>query len=815
MPPDELDRLAALRDYHILDTAPEDAYDDIVRLAAFICGTPIATVTLVDAERQWFKAAVGLTVTETPRDIAFCAHTILQPDMMIVPDAAEDARFADNPFVTGDPHIRFYAGVPLITESGHALGSLCVIDRAPRRLTADQEAALRTLAHQVVNNLELGRRAAEQDRLIAEREQAIAARRHSEENFQAAFDNAAVGASIIGRDGSFITVNKAFCSILGYTLEEALATDFAALTHPDDLEETVMLMEQLLEGRIPNFVLEKRCLRGDGSYVWTQNSVSLTYDELGHPQNTITLTEDISERKAAAQVQAETQKRTVQFLSALEANQGQMALILDNVEDTVFLLGVGPEADYRFLFVNLSFMKTTGLRAEQIIGRRIQEVVPVSSQALILDKYAEAIRERRPVEWQETSAYPLGECVGDVRVIPIFDESDRCAYLLGTVHDVTDRKRAEDEQAKHLLEARERADRDPLTSLLNHRAFQHRLNAEADRAQRENTILGVVMLDLDNFKFFNDVYGHAIGDQVLRAVAERLTHICRPYDTLARFGGDEFALLLPNVHHATATEVEARLRSSLQGLSYYPEDLGAAIPISVSVGAALFPDGDTDCHAVLHRADERLILAKTGGDTEETARRFRMDAVAHFQGFSMLDALVTAVDNKDRYTRRHSEDVMEFCLLIMRELDMDEREQRTVAVAALLHDVGKIGVPDHILRKPGRLTAEEFEAIKLHPMMGSVMVSSVPGLEATLDAVRHHHERWDGEGYPFGLRGEEIPLIARLMAVADAFSAMTTDRPYREGMERQKALRILQDGAGTQWDPVCVRAFLQAQQNQK
>ena len=139
---------------------------------------------------------------------------------------------------------------------------------------------------------------------------------------------------------------------------------------------------------------------------------------------------------------------------------------------------------------------------------------------------------------------------------------------------------------------------------------------------------------------------------------------------------------------------------------------------------------------------------------------------------------------------------------------MSENEQRTVAVAALLHDVGKIGVPDAILRKPGRLMDEEFEAIQQHPTMGAALVSTVSGLEDMQDAVRHHHERWDGAGYPSGLRGGETPLMARLMAVADAFSAMTTDRPYRKGMGMEKASAILAAGAGSQWDPECVAAFL-------
>ena len=425
--------------------------------------------------------------------------------------------------------------------------------------------------------------------------------------------------------------------------------------------------------------------------------------------------------------------------------------------------------------------------------RRAEFMRQLDTEGAVSNMESQVFRRDHSIIWISTSARAVRDADG------------AWLHCEGFVQDVTERKRLEAEQQRALAEARERADRDPLTGLLNHRSFQKKLNDEATRAKRDGTVIAVVVLDMDNFKFFNDVYGHSTGDNLLTSVARRLIAAGR-YDVVARYGGDEFALLMRNVGDVTLKEIEARVHADLRSLGYRPEGQETAIPINASCGVALYPHGAIERAEVLHRAEERLRLAKTGGASEaDEVRTAMLNSVA---GFSMLDALVTAVDNKDRYTRKHSDDVMEYSLMIGRELGLDQDVLNTIAVAALLHDVGKIGVPDFILRKPGKLTPEEFDAIKQHPQMGAIMVSAVPGLEATLDAVRHHHERWDGHGYPFGLVGTETPLIARLMAVADAYSAMTTDRPYRKGMDRAKALSILKDGAGTQWDPECVACFL-------
>lgn len=355
---------------------------------------------------------------------------------------------------------------------------------------------------------------------------------------------------------------------------------------------------------------------------------------------------------------------------------------------------------------------------------------------------------------------------------------------------------------------------DSLTGLLNHRVFHKRLAEETEKAEREGYVLAVVVLDLDNFKFFNDAYGHLAGDEVLRQIAFALRDLCGCEDTAARFGGDEFALLIPLSKLRMGQSLESlqvEIGVGLSSLSYSPLGHESSIPLLTSIGIAAFPGDATSRLEVMEIADTRLRRAKTGA-SDGMGDELLLFLTRSVTGFSMLNALVTAVDNKDRYTRRHSEDVLIYSAQIALRMGLGDAALHRLKIAALLHDVGKIGIPDAILRKPGSLTSEEFEAVQHHPVMGASIIGAVPGFEDTLDVVRYHHERWDGLGYPCCLRGDKIPFLARLVAVADAFSAMTTDRPYRKGMDRSTALSILAAGAGTQWDPECVSALLKEYQ---
>lgn len=366
-------------------------------------------------------------------------------------------------------------------------------------------------------------------------------------------------------------------------------------------------------------------------------------------------------------------------------------------------------------------------------------------------------------------------------------------------------------------EAHRRAERDSLTELLNHRAIQEIIGVELGRARKENQELTLVMMDLNNFKFFNDTYGHPTGDGVLKTVARCLRETCRAGDIIGRYGGDEFIAILPRTGAANALKLCSAIEDRVERESFDTHDKDDRhIPINLSFGAAVFPNDGQQTLDLLSVADANLYEAKRGGapitgltSSAENSELRQLKEVGVGQSFGVLDALVTAIDNKDHYTRRHSEDVTHWALLMARELDFPIEQQRAVRISGLLHDVGKIAVPDSILRKPGRLNDDEFGILQQHPVFGALIVKDVPNLPEVLGGIRHHHERFDGKGYPDKLAGENIPLFGRLLSIPDCFSAMTTNRPYRKALTWAEAFTEIEAGSGTQFDPQMVDAFLE------
>lgn len=358
-------------------------------------------------------------------------------------------------------------------------------------------------------------------------------------------------------------------------------------------------------------------------------------------------------------------------------------------------------------------------------------------------------------------------------------------------------------QTEQLLEA---ARRDPLTDTPNHGTLVNELAGAIEVARTTGEPLGVVLLDIDNFRLLNDTYAHAAGDQAILTVAA-LLQAEFPAIVHGRYGPDEFLVIDPSADVPVLEHAIDRLRSALaeRALQFGESE---RLPVTISAGICSFPRDADSVTALLTVAAVTLQEAKlSGGDAVRVAGA-SPDLPAETRTFDVFQGLILAVDGKDRYTKRHSEDVSRYGVFLAERIGLDPDTIATIRVAGLLHDVGKIGIPDGILRKPARLTEEEYRIVKQHVALGDLIVRDLPNIEQIRAGVRNHHERWDGEGYLDRLAGEEIPLIARILAVGDAFSAMTTTRPYRKALDVREALKRLEDAAGTQLEERLVVAFV-------
>ena len=363
------------------------------------------------------------------------------------------------------------------------------------------------------------------------------------------------------------------------------------------------------------------------------------------------------------------------------------------------------------------------------------------------------------------------------------------------------------QNAKRYDDAQFLAERDSLTRLLNHRGLNRRVEQQLANAEQAGTVFSLAMMDIDNFKLFNDTHGHVTGDKVLQTAARSVTSALRRSDAAARCGGDEFVAILPECDAQEALRLLERVRASLQRRSLQVG--GRSIPIKMSYGVATFPRDGSTASELLAAADANLYRSKRrGGDCITVSGNEDGSRPSAVSSYTVLDGLVTTVDSKDHYTRKHSEDVTEYAVALAARLDLSPDTQRALRIAGLLHDVGKVGVPDYILHKPAGLDDDELTAVKLHVPLGELIIKGIPNQQEVVSAISGHHERFDGKGYPQGLKGEEIPLLGRILAVADAYSAMISDRPYRKALSAGHATAELRRVAGTQLDPEVVARFI-------
>ena len=386
---------------------------------------------------------------------------------------------------------------------------------------------------------------------------------------------------------------------------------------------------------------------------------------------------------------------------------------------------------------------------------------------------------------------------------------------------------------------------DALTGLYNHRSFQELLSKELAKANSFGQKLAILIFDINNISSINKELGHSKGDEIIKLVAEKIKQNIRANDIAGRYGGDEIAVILPDTDTDDAKYLAEYLTYSLS--CCLVDDVG---PVKVSVGLAIYPTAASEQDKLLILAEQAMYISKSKGYKngmstivstqdfdfwddmalssfasvltkrhasvginfeEELVNKFTNEEIINQNHLiEVVTSLATAIDAKDEYTKDHSTSVSRYAEALARALNLPEKEVERIKLGALLHDVGKIGIPENVLRKPTKLSDEEWAIMKQHPTIGAEKVL-MPNktLHDLIPMVKYHHEHWDGTGYPDRLKGEEIPYTARIVSIADAFHALVSDRPYRKGLGIDKACEILKLGAGIQWEKEMVRTFIQ------
>ncbi|MBA2285660.1 MAG: diguanylate cyclase [Ktedonobacteraceae bacterium] len=360
---------------------------------------------------------------------------------------------------------------------------------------------------------------------------------------------------------------------------------------------------------------------------------------------------------------------------------------------------------------------------------------------------------------------------------------------------------------------------DGLTGLPNHRDLLERLSKEVERARRFERGLSVVFFDADHFKRINDTQGHAVGDAVLRALGERVGRVLQGGDTLGRYGGEEFVVLLPEIEPAQAYEAAERMRVAVAATPIAPNAIEGGIHATISLGIASYPDDGTTGNDLLVKADEAMYWAKKRGrnqsctvaqaaQAQEQAAQEESLQAHHSQQVNrkgMIASFFTSIEMRDSSMSDHARQVSDLARDIALQMNMDEAGITQVSQAGLLHDIGLIGFSEALLRKAEPLTASEWATIQQHPIFGAQILADSCLIDL-IPAIRHHHESWNGRGYPDRLAGEAIPLASRIIAIAEAYCHMITDYPYQKGRSHADALEELQRCAGTQFDALAVCA---------
>ncbi len=534
--------------------------------------------------------------------------------------------------------------------------------------------------------------------------------------------------------------------------------EFEPLIHPDDLPEVrarIRTPSSSTEG--PGIAF--RLVRPDGAIRHVDLHFATLYGENGEATDTRGTLQDITGLK----------EKDIQ----LARSERLYRTFIDASQDFIFL----KNEKFEHLFVNARLAEYYGLPASDVPGRtdfeimsenaaricRLSDEKMLALGAPVLSE--EAVRGR----FFETYKFPVPMLNGKTGIG-------------GILRDISERKKSE--TRLYFLSFH-----DHLTGLYNRRFLEEQM----ERLEQEgNAPCSIIIADINGVKFINDAFGHAAGDKAIVATAKCLRTCCRQQDILARTGGDEFLLLLPSTNADSARRIMSRIRHQSEQTCL--DILGKGIGLSIATGIATRTQPQQPLSAAIKEAEDDMYQAKLL-DRKSTHN-------------SLLASIRATLTEKSQETGSHSDRLIDLSLRIGRILGLSDKELQQLELLSVLHDIGKVGIPDKILSKPGKLTEREWAILKKHPVIGHRIAMASPELAPIADLILYHHERWDGMGYPQGLSGERIPLLARILAVVDSFDAMAEDRPYRKRLTREAIVEEFRFNEGKQFDPKIARIFL-------
>ncbi len=503
------------------------------------------------------------------------------------------------------------------------------------------------------------------------------------------------------------------------------------------------------------------------------------------------------------------------------------------------------DRDLHILLINQAFLnlnKDLGITPD-VIGKTVLEAFPFLTDT-ILREYEQIFTKNKVLTTEESNMINNELLYTQTTKIPIVEDGN-VNKVITVIRNVTEQKKKERELIELSNEVitinkklKQLSLKDSQTGLFNHRYFIEAINLEFSKAKREHYALSLLMIDIDYFKSINDVYGHGFGDLVLKQLAALLKNGIRHYNPVIRFGGEEFIIIASGLDRMSAVDLGQRLLDKVNETAFGNKKQKVKLKLSFAVVS--YPEDKMIKAAdFLEKADHILLKAKEfGGNRVYSSQdishlkkgtinkrgptlkylKEKMDRLNKRANQSLIEAIFAfarTIELKDHYTGEHVEETVNFATAIAKGLKLPKDDILLIRQASVLHDLGKIGISEKILLKPCKLTGKEFDEIKKHPQIGADIIRPIQLLHGLLPYIVHHHERWDGKGYPSGLKGEEIPVGARIIALADVYQALTSNRPYRKAFKKSEAIQIIKKDAGSHFDPQIVSVFLNVLKKRK